>query len=330
VTAAIGVLSALTWPVLPIACTVAYARLSRLAVPPRQPRSRLASVLAVATGGVALASLLVGLVGGSTLAGDLWAVTADRGTVVTGSGLEVDRCRVAGETSRFEIGEPVAVLGILARQLPPGETVVLTVFRDGLPIGWAGSEPFDEPIDCVGGRYEPADIVSFGGSGRYRLEYRLGDELLASGEFEVVAAGGSGAPPTAMAGEPSPPPVVASPATTPPETSAPTPGGPGTVRFGRAAGADACSVSMVPIVFGVGDRVHLAANLRRPVSAGEEVLIAVRFGGDEIAADTLVADETTACLDGYLPTSGLAAGRYTIQFRVAAELLAEGDLVLAP
>lgn len=319
-----GALGALTWPILPIACTVAYARLDRSALEPRRPRSRLAPVLAVAVGGVVAFGLLVGGAGAAALVADFRYLEANRGRVLAGTDLEIDRCRMIGARDRFEIGQSVAVLALLGRTLPAGEEIALAVFRGGAGIGTA-SEDFPTDVDCVGGLYAADDIVAFGGAGRYRLEYRLGDELLAAGEFEIVALPESSAAPMA-----SPPPVTPVPSglSTAAPASVATPAG--TVRYGTGPGPDACRVAGEGARFTVGQRVYVAADLARAVAAGSEVRVAVRYGGAEIATDATAVLVETACLDGSLPTTGLPAGVYMVEYSTGGEVLAGGEFELIP
>jgi hypothetical protein len=325
VEAVIGILGALTWPVLPIAFTVAYARLERSAVPPPRTRPRLAPVLAVAVGGVVALSLVVGVVGGSALAGDLSYVTMNRGKVMAGSGLAIDSCRVTGARDVFETGEDVAVIAILARTIPSGSEVSATVTRDGQWLGTA-ADSFAAAADCIGESFSAAEIALAGGPGRYRLEYRVGDELLASGGFEIVAPGGSSAVPSASPPTPAAPTAAATPAPTRRPSATPA----GTIRYGTAPGPDACSVGGGTDRFTIGQQVYVAVELGRVVQAGTEVRIAVRYGDAEIAADTTTAEEATACLDGSLSTTGLPAGRYAIEYGLGGEILARGDFELVP
>ena len=323
VVAVTGALGILTYPVLPIAFTVAYARLERVAVEPPRPRSRLAPVLAVATGGIVAISLAVGAFGVAALATDVSNMEANRGRVLAGTGLEVERCRLVEPRERFELGEGVAVLAVLDRRLAAGAEITLVLVRDGVYIGSA-TDSFETAVDCVGGTYTAADISLAGGPGRYLLEYRLGDELLATGGFEVVTRAGSSAAPSAAA--------TATPLgmglPTPAPTPTSTPGG--TIHFGTGAGTDACVVAGETARFSVGQLVFVAADLGRSVAAGSEVRIGVRYDGTEIAADAATLGESTACLDGSLPTSGLPAGRYTVEYGVDGEVLAGGEFELVP
>jgi hypothetical protein len=179
--------------------------------------------------------------------------------------------------------------------------------------------------DCLGESFSAAAISLAGGPGRYRLEYRLGDELLASGGFEIVAPGGAGAEPSA-----SPQPATGRPPTASTGTAIPaaTPGG--TIRFGTGPGSDACTVAGETASFTIGQPVHVAADLGHTIPVGEEVRIAVRYGGAEIAADTTTVSEATSCLDGSLPTTGLPAGRYAVEYSLGSGVLASGEFELVP
>lgn len=90
-------------------------------------------------------------------------------------------CEVADEARSFRESEPVYQVAHLSRSSAPGETVTLSLLRDGVPSVLV-SEASPRQFDCLGMALHPP------GPGNYRVEVRTAGELLATGVFEVVAA----------------------------------------------------------------------------------------------------------------------------------------------
>lgn len=103
-----------------------------------------------------------------------------RGTVEFGPAGE--GCAVSDPRTDFEAGEDVHLAAFLEREVAAGETITVTMRHDGSPAE-SVDRTFDESFECIGGSFSGDQLEA----GTYRLEYHIGDELLAAGEFTVAA-----------------------------------------------------------------------------------------------------------------------------------------------
>ena len=102
----------------------------------------------------------------------------------------------------------------------------------------------------------------------------------------------------------------------------------GTIEF-ETGGTRGCYVRQPTTTFPASATIHLAAHLEREVPAGEKVTWIVTFpnGTSESLDETY--DEAGDCIDREIP-SGLARGRYVVEFRSGSEVLARGAFDIAP
>lgn len=129
--------------------------------------------------GVAIAAILaIGYIAFTFL--DSQARDALRGTVEFGTGGAA--CDVEGRGSSFPSGvASVYEVAHLTRVVEAAEVVTFQVSLDGAQVA-SVPRTFDESGDCFGGTL-PGELLT---PGRYRIEYLVGAELLASGEFDIV------------------------------------------------------------------------------------------------------------------------------------------------
>ena len=133
-----------------------------------RPATRLLLVLAVVSLAGAAALFYISLQVRDILAGSVIFGASGNG------------CEVASEARSFSQGEPVYQVAHLRRSAEPGEIITLLLVRDGVREVLA-SESSPRTFDCLGGP------LRLPGPGRYELEVRATDEILASGSLEVVA-----------------------------------------------------------------------------------------------------------------------------------------------
>ncbi len=131
--------------------------------------TRLLAALAVValTGSMALLAI-------SLQVRDILAGSVVFGTSGTG-------CEISAEAIAFELSAPVRGVAYLERAVEPAETISVVLLGAGTSTLIA-SETSDRSFDCLGATLTPAD------AGHYRLEVRAGDEILATGSFEVLPA----------------------------------------------------------------------------------------------------------------------------------------------
>jgi hypothetical protein len=104
------------------------------------------------------------------------------GTVEFGTG--VADCSVSGATAAFSAVQPIFVVAHLRREVRVGEVVEATVSTsDGVRA--STSLTIDRPADCITGSLR----AGLAGDGAYRVQYRVGAEVLAEGTFTIGASG---------------------------------------------------------------------------------------------------------------------------------------------
>jgi hypothetical protein len=132
----------------------------------------------VLVGVVIVAILAIGYIAFTFLGSQ--AREALRGTVEFGTGGAA--CDVEGRSSSFPSGvASVYEVAHLAREVEAGEVVTFRVAQDGTELA-SVPRTFDAAGDCFGGTL-PGELLT---AGRYRVEYLVGAELLAAGEFDIV------------------------------------------------------------------------------------------------------------------------------------------------
>jgi hypothetical protein len=103
-----------------------------------------------------------------------------RGTVEFGTGGA--GCDIEGRSSSFPSGvASIYEVAHLAREVRAAEVVTFRISLDGRQVA-SVPRTFDASGDCFGGTL-PGELLT---RGRYRVEYLVGAEPLASGEFDIV------------------------------------------------------------------------------------------------------------------------------------------------
>jgi hypothetical protein len=154
--------------------TIATASASQWATAPPAGRSK--SLWALVALAVVIMVLAIGCVGLIFIGGQIQKILA--GTVEFGTS-EAVGCSVGQRAVAFPSGTSVHVAGHLQRKVESGEVVAITISRDGTVLS-SGSEATTSAGDCMIGAL-PGDAPS----GHYRIEYLVGTEVLASGEFDI-------------------------------------------------------------------------------------------------------------------------------------------------
>lgn len=132
----------------------------------------------VLVGIVIAAIVIIGYIAFTVLGSQ--AREAQRGTVEFGTGGAA--CDVEGRSSSFPSGvASIYEVAHLAREVQAAEVVTFRVSLDGTQVA-SVPRTFDASGDCFGGTL-PGELLT---PGRYRVEYLVGAELLASGEFDIV------------------------------------------------------------------------------------------------------------------------------------------------
>ncbi len=111
---------------------------------------------------------------GSQVAGEL------KGTVEFGTG--GSGCIATGSASSFSVGRDLHVVAHLERSVAAGETVTLLVSVDGTQLG-TRPETMTDSADCL---FEDLDTTDLD-AGRYHLEFRAADEVLAMGDLTLTS-----------------------------------------------------------------------------------------------------------------------------------------------
>lgn len=125
---------------------------------------------------VVILILVIGCAGLVFVGGQVQKILA--GTVEFGAS-EATGCGVGQRGASFPAGTSVHVAGHLTRTVQSGEVVTITISKDGAVLS-SGSQAATASGDCMIGAL-PANAPS----GRYRIEYRIDSDVLASGEFEI-------------------------------------------------------------------------------------------------------------------------------------------------
>lgn len=149
-------------------------------VPPAEPasggRRKLRRVALIA--GVIVGALLVGSIGLSFLGAQV--LDTLRGTIEFGTG--GSGCTVQGRASSFPSSTAIYSVGYFTRELPAGGVVTVVLTQDGIAIG-SREETVDVAADCIAWSLPPASLTPAG----YRLDYVVGSEALATGEFTITS-----------------------------------------------------------------------------------------------------------------------------------------------
>jgi hypothetical protein len=175
-----GAVLAVVLPVLPILFTVLYTRLDGTAVVLARVSAGRSAVVVGLVGAALAAGVAIVAMGGIRFIEETAPLIAAQGTVAFGTAGE--GCTVEGAVTRFAVGDEVHLAAVLRRELAAGDTIVVRIFIDG-ELADEATNTFADAAQCVYGAV-PTDGMP---AGRYRLEYSEGSEVLASGEFDLVA-----------------------------------------------------------------------------------------------------------------------------------------------
>jgi hypothetical protein len=91
-------------------------------------------------------------------------------------------CSVEGRGTSFPSSGAIYSVGYLTREVPAGGVVTVQLTQDGTSAG-SRPETFDVAADCLALRLPPASLTP----ARYRLDYLVGTEELATGEFTITS-----------------------------------------------------------------------------------------------------------------------------------------------
>lgn len=174
---------ALTIPVLPIAFAVLYVRLDGSAVAqPAVSVGRRRLVIGTLAASLAVGVVTAGLTGPVVIERIAAASPSSpaRGDVLFGTARE--DCAVKGVSTRFTVGQEVHSAAKLHRWLAAGEEVALRASIGGVQLPEV-QETYPSPVTCIFDGFATDQLPP----GHYRMEYVAGSEVLATGEFDLVA-----------------------------------------------------------------------------------------------------------------------------------------------